>query len=78
MACDRRKFLAVSTAAAVAAATPASAAGLDDIPIIDCHVHLFDATRPQGAPYKGGRAFPAAWRCPRCTPRSQSLWALWA
>ena len=64
MACDRRKFLAVSTAAAVAAATPASAAGLDDIPIIDCHIHLFDATRPQGAPYKGGRAFPGGVALP--------------
>jgi predicted TIM-barrel fold metal-dependent hydrolase len=24
------------------------------IPIIDCHIHLFDQTRPQGAPYSGG------------------------
>lgn len=24
------------------------------IPIIDCHIHLFDQTRPQGAPYTGG------------------------
>jgi predicted TIM-barrel fold metal-dependent hydrolase len=52
---DRRGFLA-GTAAALAAA-PAAAATLDDIPIIDCHIHLFDATRPQGAPYKGGRNF---------------------
>ena len=25
------------------------------IPIIDTHIHLFDQTRPQGAPYAGGR-----------------------
>lgn len=24
------------------------------LPIIDCHIHLFDQTRPQGAPYSGG------------------------
>ena len=52
---DRRHFLAASTATALSAATPASAARVDDIPIIDCHIHLFDGTRPQGAPYKGGR-----------------------
>ena len=23
-------------------------------PIVDCHIHLFDQTRPQGAPYSGG------------------------
>lgn len=28
-----------------------------DIPIIDCHIHLFDGSRPQGAPYHGSRAF---------------------
>lgn len=37
------------------------------IPIIDCHIHLFDQTRPQGAPYSGGRkntepALPARYR----------------
>jgi L-fuconolactonase len=36
-------------------------------PIIDCHIHLFDQTRPQGAPYSGGRgntapALPARYR----------------
>ncbi len=32
-----------------------TAIGADDrIPIIDCHIHLFDQTRPQGAPYSGG------------------------
>src|ERR1700740_43484 len=44
---DRRGFLAGTAALAI---TPAMAAV--EIPIIDCHIHLFDATRPQGAPYK--------------------------
>lgn len=64
MTCDRRKFLMASTAMAVTAAAPASAARVDDIPIIDCHIHLFDGTRPQGAPYKGGRAFPGGVALP--------------
>jgi L-fuconolactonase len=56
----RREFLcgtAATVAATAASAMPAIAAPVDDIPIIDCHIHLFDGTRPQGAPYKGGRAF---------------------
>src|SRR6476620_12545359 len=61
---DRRKFLAASAAIGMASATPANAAGVDDIPIIDCHIHLFDGTRPQGAPYKGGRAFPGGVALP--------------
>jgi L-fuconolactonase len=37
------------------------------VPIIDCHIHLFDQTRPQGAPYSGGRgntepALPVRYR----------------
>lgn len=52
---SRRSFLA---AAAVAAPT---------LPIIDTHIHLFDQTRPQGAPYSGGGrntlpALPARYR----------------
>src|SRR6478609_1782204 len=61
---DRRKFLAASAAMGMAGATPANAARVDDIPIIDCHIHLFDGTRPQGAPYKGGRAFPGGVALP--------------
>ena len=61
---DRRHFLATGTAMALSAAGPASAARVDDIPIIDCHIHLFDGTRPQGAPYKGGRAFPGGVALP--------------
>lgn len=56
MTCSRRRFLAGTTATAFAAGA-ARAATIDDIPIIDCHIHLFDANRPQGAPYKGGRGF---------------------
>ena len=44
-------------AASAACLKLAVAAPVGDIPIIDCHIHLFDATRPQGAPYKGGRVF---------------------
>lgn len=56
----RREFLwgsAATVTASAAASKSAVAAIVDDIPIIDCHIHLFDATRPQGAPYKGGRAY---------------------
>jgi predicted TIM-barrel fold metal-dependent hydrolase len=62
---DRRHFL---SGAAALAASPAHAANgpasVADIPIIDCHIHLFDGTRPQGAPYKGGRAFPGGVASP--------------
>src|SRR5215471_14367048 len=45
---NRRTFLGVAAAAITAEAqTP-------PVPIIDCHIHLFDQTRPQGAPYSGG------------------------
>ena len=60
---NRRHFL-VGTAAAVCAGATARAASVDDIPIIDCHIHLFDGNRPQGAPYKGGRAFPGGVALP--------------
>jgi L-fuconolactonase len=49
---SRRKFL---TAATVAIATNVSGEAQQPVPIIDCHIHLFDQTRPQGAPYAGGR-----------------------
>lgn len=54
---SRRSFL--STAAGVSAAVAADrlslAAQQPAIPIIDTHIHLFDPTRPQGAPYSGPR-----------------------
>ena len=48
---SRRAFL--GSAAAVGAGVIADAQAAP-IPVIDCHIHLFDQTRPQGAPYSGG------------------------
>jgi L-fuconolactonase len=55
---DRRAFLTGVTglAAVAAAGTIDTQAQGAPIPIIDTHIHLFDQTRPQGAPYTGGRA----------------------
>jgi predicted TIM-barrel fold metal-dependent hydrolase len=55
---DRRAFLTGLTglAAVAAASTIDAQAQSAPIPIIDTHIHLFDQTRPQGAPYTGGRA----------------------
>lgn len=53
---SRRALLA--TAAAVAGAS--TAAAVDDIPIIDTHLHLYDPTRPQGVPYPPGPNPPQA------------------
>jgi L-fuconolactonase len=44
---DRRTFLATAAAGLMEAQTA-------PVPIIDTHIHLFDQTRPQGAPYSGG------------------------
>lgn len=58
---DRRHFLTGLGAVAVAAAPrvqamPAQrASSVSAVPIIDTHIHLFDPTRPQGAPYSGPR-----------------------
>lgn len=49
---DRRTFLLGLAATTGATSVSAQAA---PIPIIDTHIHLFDQTRPQGAPYSGGR-----------------------
>ena len=49
-AIERRAFLATLAAAAVG---PAGRAQTPAVPIIDTHIHLFDPTRPQGAPYTG-------------------------
>jgi predicted TIM-barrel fold metal-dependent hydrolase len=65
----RRTFLGSTLAAALAGATRPVEAQAASIPILDCHIHLFDQTRPQGAPYSGGRgggntepALPARYR----------------
>jgi len=56
----RRNFLTSATVA-VSAAANAVNAQTQVIPIIDTHIHLFDQTRPQGAPYTGnpGNTEPA-------------------
>ncbi len=50
---NRRTFLASSAAAAAAveASEQAATAAPMSIPIIDCHIHLFDTTRKQGVPW---------------------------
>ena len=53
---QRRRFLASITAAPWIRAAEAAEA-ITDIPIIDPHIHLFDATRPQGTPYTGSRFY---------------------
>lgn len=52
----RRAFL--TGVAATAALRLADAGQAPAIPIIDTHIHLFDPTRPQGAPYSGPRPAP--------------------
>lgn len=59
---NRRAFLAGAVAAAALSAAGSAAAqssGLDEIPIIDTHIHLFDGTRPLGADYMGSPAYEA-------------------
>jgi predicted TIM-barrel fold metal-dependent hydrolase len=63
----RRSFLASAAGAALGSALAAQTQS--SIPMIDCHMHLFDQTRPQGAPYSGGGggqnkepALPARYR----------------
>jgi predicted TIM-barrel fold metal-dependent hydrolase len=66
----RRDFLAGAAAAAGALRT-ADAQGAP-IPIIDTHIHLFDPTRPQGAPYSGPRV-PGATPIPAYPERYRRL-----
>jgi L-fuconolactonase len=49
---DRRSFLKLSAAATFAAARcPGDLADSATMPVIDCHIHLFDPTRPGGVPW---------------------------
>ncbi|MGC2404619.1 MAG: amidohydrolase family protein [Acidobacteriaceae bacterium] len=66
---QRRQFLTGAAAVAITATRDLRAAAPPDrVPIIDTHIHLFDAGRPQGAPYKGskqyqgGVALPSTYR----------------
>ncbi|MDB5705020.1 MAG: putative metal-dependent hydrolase of the TIM-barrel fold protein [Sphingomonas bacterium] len=57
---DRRTILTAGLGALGTAVLPAIAqAKTPAIPIIDTHIHLFDGTRPQGAPYLGSKAYAA-------------------
>ena len=53
---QRREFLSGLAAVAAAGTSAVQAQSRPaPIPIIDTHIHLFDPTRPQGAPYSGPR-----------------------
>ncbi|MFL6575242.1 MAG: amidohydrolase family protein [Povalibacter sp.] len=56
---NRREFIGGAGAVTIAAMNPLGIAhaASASIPIIDTHIHLFDASRPQGAPYKGPPEF---------------------
>jgi L-fuconolactonase len=58
-----RRAVLLGGAAAALAAGPgravAQSASVDNLPIIDAHIHLFDGTRPQGAGYMGSPAYRA-------------------
>lgn len=59
---NRRKFLEGAAAATTLTALGSAVAqspSVDDIPIIDTHIHLFDGTRPLGADYMGSPAYQA-------------------
>jgi predicted TIM-barrel fold metal-dependent hydrolase len=63
----RRAFLGAAAGAALAGAITSAEGQTAPVPIVDCHIHLFDQTRPQGAPYSGGSAntepaLPARYR----------------
>ena len=59
---NRRAFLAgvaaTSTLTALGSAA-AQSSSMDEIPVIDAHIHLFDGTRPLGAEYMGSPAYQA-------------------
>ena len=59
---NRRTFLAGAAAATALTAlgnASAQSASVDEIPVIDAHIHLFDGTRPLGADYMGSPAYQA-------------------
>src|SRR5579863_3584732 len=59
---SRRAFLAGAASTATVAAvgkTFAQSSSVDEIPIIDAHIHLFDGTRPLGAGYTGSPEYRA-------------------
>jgi L-fucono-1,5-lactonase len=66
----RRGFLTQVAAIAATAPLTAPPAQSAAIPIIDTHIHLFDPTRPQGAPYTGPPGVPVE---PSLPPRYRKL-----
>jgi len=72
---SRRAFLTgvAATAAATATAMVAVPQAQALIPIIDTHIHLFDPTRPQGAPYSGPRPAPGVAPIPSYPDRYRKL-----
>jgi L-fucono-1,5-lactonase len=71
----RRGFLTGLAAIGGLGLAPRSFGGLvpqsaSSIPIIDTHIHLFDPTRPQGAPYSGPPGVPVE---PSLPPRYRKL-----
>lgn len=59
---NRRAFLAGAAATGALSALGSAAAqssSMDEIPVIDTHIHLFDGTRPLGADYMGSPAYRA-------------------
>jgi len=73
----RRAFLTSLAATAAATATRWTVEPVGQqappIPIIDTHIHLFDPTRPQGAPYSGPRPAPGASPIPAYPDRYRRL-----
>jgi L-fuconolactonase len=62
MGMNRRTFVAGAAAATALSAIGGASAqspGLDEIPVIDTHIHLFDGTRPLGADYMGSPGYQA-------------------
>jgi L-fuconolactonase len=61
-AMNRRAFLAGAAATTAFTALGGAAAqspSVDEIPVIDTHIHIFDGTRPLGADYMGSPAYQA-------------------
>jgi len=66
----RRGFLTQTAAIAGIASLKVAPRQNSSIPIIDTHIHLFDPTRPQGAPYTGPPGVPIE---PSLPPRYRKL-----
>jgi L-fuconolactonase len=61
---DRRDVMTGALALGATAGLSGTAQAQAAVPIIDTHIHLFDARRPQGAAWSGGRGFGAPMALP--------------